>query len=87
MQEKPHSIFTGKRGRPKTSRLTARELARNRKRRQRAKMKNSALSKVEVLIPRKLKAEIKSVAGNQSLSDIGLEAFSLWLRDKKKRAL
>ena len=68
------------RGRPKSSPLTERELARNRKRRQRANQSQSSLSKVEVFLPNDLKKEIQTLAGKKALSEVGLEAFRLWIQ-------
>jgi hypothetical protein len=68
------------RGRPKSSRLTERDLARNRKRRQRANLAQNSLSKVEVFLPDALKKEIQALAGEKALSEVGLEAFRLWIQ-------
>jgi len=62
-------------GRPRALVLTQRELARNRKRRQRAKLAKNSLTKVEIFLPDALKKEIHKLAGNRSFSAVGLEAF------------
>jgi hypothetical protein len=82
MQGKNNKPTPG-RGRPKTSSLSERELARNRKRRQRANFAKNSLSKVEVLVPNDLKTEIHRLAGERPLSEVGLEAFWLWLQKEK----
>jgi hypothetical protein len=79
MQAKSKKIKRGP-GRPKSSPLTERELARNRKRRQRANQAKNSLSKVEVFIPNELKEEILTLAPERSLSEIGVEAFRLWIQ-------
>jgi hypothetical protein len=79
MQAKKHPKAKRNRGRPGTFALTERELARNRKRRQRAKLAKNSLSKVEFLLPDALKKKIHKAAGKRSLSAIGLEAFRLWV--------
>jgi hypothetical protein len=38
------------------------------------------LSKVEVFIPNELKEEILTLAPERSLSEIGVEAFRLWIQ-------
>jgi hypothetical protein len=80
MQEKNHPKSPPERaGRPKKSPLTPREQARIRKIRQRANLANRQVSKVEILLPAGLKAEIKRAAGAKSFSEVGQEAFRLWL--------
>jgi hypothetical protein len=85
MQEKNHQKFPARRrGRPKKSSLTPREQARIRKMRQRTKLANRQVSKVEVLLPGGLKADIKRAAGGKSFTEVGEEAFRLWLERHRK---
>jgi hypothetical protein len=72
-----------KRGRPKTSALTPRELARERKKRQRAVFAKKSLLKVELLLPQSLKSAIERVSGEKSWSEVGEEAFQMWLARNK----
>jgi hypothetical protein len=67
------------RGRPKVSPLDNRELARIRKRRQRARLTKNAVSKIELFIPESLKREIAKLAQGRTLSAVGLEALQLWI--------
>jgi hypothetical protein len=78
MQAKGRKKEKRRLGRPKSSNLTPPELARERKRRQRAKLSKKLLSKVEVYLPDDLKARIRSIAGEKTLAAIGHEAFRLW---------
>jgi hypothetical protein len=76
----PNSISSKpKRGRPKRSRLSERELARIRKRRQRAKLANEQFSKIEVFVPHSLKRDLSRLAADRTLSEIGVEAFKQWV--------
>jgi hypothetical protein len=84
MQEKNHNKFSRKRARPTNSPLTPREQARIRKIRQRAKFAWSGLSKVEILLPLALKNAVKKAAGKKSFSEVGKEAFQVWLEAKSK---
>jgi hypothetical protein len=86
MQEKknPSKIPAKRGGRPKKSPLTPREQARIRKMRQRAKLADSHVAKIEILLPAPFKAQIKKAAGVKSFSEIGEEAFRLWLELKHK---
>jgi hypothetical protein len=52
--------------------------------RQRAKLAERNYSKVEILLPAALKIHIKKVAGLKSFSEVGEEAFRLWLETKAK---
>jgi hypothetical protein len=83
MQGKNKKIKRGP-GRPKSSPLTERELARNRKRRQRASQVQNSLSKVEVFLPNDLKKEIHTLAGEKPLSEVGIEAFRVWIQKERK---
>jgi hypothetical protein len=85
MQEKNHSKSSSKRrGRPKKSPLTPREQARIRKIRQRARLAERNRPKVEINLPVALKIQIKKVAGLKTFSEVGEEAFRLWLETKTK---
>jgi hypothetical protein len=84
MQGKSQNKSRTRRGRPKVSSLTPREQARLRKERQRSKLAKNELAKVEVLMPTALKAAVKAAAGGKTLSEIGSEAFQLWLNMKTK---
>ena len=84
MQEKNHLKFPSKRGRPKKSQMPAREQARIRKMRQRARLAERNRSKVEILLPAALKILVKKAAGLKSFSEVGEEAFRLWLETKTK---
>jgi hypothetical protein len=52
--------------------------------RQRAKIAQSDLSKVEIFLPSALKRAIKKAAGGKSFSDVSDEAFRLWLEARCK---
>jgi hypothetical protein len=84
MQGKSQNKSRARRGRPKVSSLTPREQARLRKERQRAKFEKNELAKVEVLMPTALREAVKEAAQGKTLSDVGAEAFQLWLNIKTK---
>jgi len=71
-------------GRPRISPLSAREQARLRKKRQRAKLAQNAVSKIEVLVPSSLKSALKKASGGKPLSEVGAQALRLWLRSHNK---
>jgi hypothetical protein len=84
MQGKSQNKSRARRGRPKVSSLTPREQARLRKKRQRAKAVENELAKVEILMPATLREAVKKAAGGKTLSEVGAEAFQLWLNVKTK---
>lgn len=84
MQEKSPNKSRARRGRPKVSPLTPREQARLRKERQRAKIAKNELAKLEVLVPASLREAIKKSSDGRTLSEVGVEAFQLWLDLKSK---
>jgi hypothetical protein len=55
-----------------------------RKERQRAKIAKNELAKVEVLMPTSLKEAVKKSSDGKTLSEVGAEAFQLWLDVKAK---
>jgi hypothetical protein len=83
MQEKNNNKSKTMVGRPKTSNLSSQEQTRLRKRRQRAKLARQAISKIEILLPIALKAAVKRASGKKSLSEVGKDAFRMWLAAQK----
>ena len=82
MQEKKTGSKRGP-GRPRTSASDPARQARERKRRQRERFARESLVKVEVMIPGELRERLRKAGKGQPLSDVGREAFRLWLRSKR----
>jgi hypothetical protein len=83
MQEGNYKKTKRGRGRPRTSNLDAQQQSRLRKRRQRANLVKQAVSKVEIWLPATLKTAIRRAGGKKTMSDIGQEAFKIWLKNQK----
>ena len=80
MQAQKLNVPAKKRGRPRTSALSPIEQARLRKTRQREKNARNGKVKVELLLSSELKNAVQRLCRGRSLSDVGTEAFLMWLR-------